>query len=110
MLRRLIDIDENFVEVRELGEDLAMNVNGPGKRCNTAANPTKFQSRFFSRSVQVIKRWMNTACRDLNNFQWRLVANAIAKCSLPIFVKLGMMAAILARKLLLESVHFTLSL
>lgn len=32
---------------------------------------------------------MNTACRDLNNFQWRLVANAIAKCSLPIFVKLG---------------------
>lgn len=32
---------------------------------------------------------MNTARRDLNNFQWRLVANAIAKCSLPIFVKLG---------------------
>lgn len=31
---------------------------------------------------------MNTACRDLNNYQWRLVANAIAKCSLPIFVKL----------------------
>ncbi|XP_055309195.1 NACHT and WD repeat domain-containing protein 2-like, partial [Sitodiplosis mosellana] len=61
LLRRLIDIDENFIEVRELGEDLAMNV---------------------------IKRWMNTACRDLNNFQWRLVANAIAKCSLPIFVKL----------------------
>lgn len=62
LLRRLIDIDENFIEVRELGEDLAMNV---------------------------IKRWMTTACRDLNNFQWRLVANAIAKCSLPIFVKLG---------------------
>lgn len=38
---------------------------------------------------QVIKRWMTTARRDLNNFQWRLVANAIAKCSLPIFVKLG---------------------
>lgn len=31
---------------------------------------------------------MKSACRDLNNFQWRLVANAIAKCSLPIFVKL----------------------
>ena len=26
LLRRLIDIDENFIEVRELGEDLAMNV------------------------------------------------------------------------------------
>lgn len=34
------------------------------------------------------RMWMKTACRDLNNFQWRLVANAIAKCSLPIFVKL----------------------
>lgn len=44
---------------------------------------------------QVIKRWMNTACRDLNNFQWRLVANAIAKCSLPIFVKLGLWTLIL---------------
>lgn len=31
---------------------------------------------------------MKTACRDLNNYQFRLVANAIAKCSLPIFVKL----------------------
>lgn len=26
LLRRMIDIDENFIEVRELGEDLAMNV------------------------------------------------------------------------------------
>lgn len=34
------------------------------------------------------RMWMKTACRDLNNYQWRLVANAIAKCSLPIFVKL----------------------
>lgn len=32
--------------------------------------------------------WMATARRDLTNYQWRLVANAIAKCSLPIFVKL----------------------
>lgn len=26
LLRRLIDIDDNFIEVRELGEDLAINV------------------------------------------------------------------------------------
>lgn len=38
--------------------------------------------------MNVIKMWMKTACRDLNNYQWRLVANAISKCSLPIFVKL----------------------
>lgn len=31
---------------------------------------------------------MNTAKRDLNNFQWRVVSNAISRCSLPIFVKL----------------------
>ncbi|XP_044733634.1 NACHT and WD repeat domain-containing protein 2 [Chrysoperla carnea] len=61
LLRRMIDVEENFVEVTALGEDLAMNV---------------------------IKMWMKTACRDLNNYQWRLVSNAISKCSLPIFVKL----------------------
>ncbi|GAB0097357.1 NACHT domain-containing protein [Sergentomyia squamirostris] len=61
LLRRMIDNEDNFVEVRALGEELAMNV---------------------------IRMWMRTACRDLNNYQWRLVANAIAKCSLPIFVKL----------------------
>ncbi|KAI9580289.1 NACHT and WD repeat domain-containing protein 2 [Glossina fuscipes] len=61
VLRKMIDIDENFIEVTALGEELAMNV---------------------------IKMWMGTACRDLNNYQWRLVANAIGKCSLPIFVKL----------------------
>jgi len=32
--------------------------------------------------------WMGTACRDLTNYQWRLVSNAISSCSLPIFVKL----------------------
>lgn len=32
--------------------------------------------------------WMKKACRDLTNYQWRLVSNAIEKCSLPIFVKL----------------------
>lgn len=31
---------------------------------------------------------MKTAQRDLTNYQWRLVSNAIDKCSLPIFVKL----------------------
>lgn len=31
---------------------------------------------------------MADAHRDLSNYQWRLVANAISSCSLPIFVKL----------------------
>ncbi|XP_043496559.1 NACHT and WD repeat domain-containing protein 2 [Polistes fuscatus] len=61
LLRRMIDTEENFIEVTALGEDLAMDV---------------------------IRMWMKTAHRDLNNYQWRLVANAISKCSLPIFVKL----------------------
>lgn len=61
ILRKMVDVEENFIEVTALGEVLAMNV---------------------------IKMWMKTACRDLTNFQWRLVSNAIEKCSLPIFVKL----------------------
>ncbi|XP_011338040.1 NACHT and WD repeat domain-containing protein 2 isoform X2 [Ooceraea biroi] len=61
LLRRMIDTEESFIEVTALGEDLAMDV---------------------------IRMWMKTARRDLNNYQWRLVANAISKCSLPIFVKL----------------------
>ncbi|KAF2895446.1 hypothetical protein ILUMI_10727 [Ignelater luminosus] len=61
ILRKMIDVEEQFIEVTALGEDLAM---------------------------QVIKMWMRKACRDLTNYQWRLVSNAIAKCSLPIFVKL----------------------
>lgn len=32
--------------------------------------------------------WMASAARDLSNYQWRLVSNAIGSCSLPIFVKL----------------------
>ncbi|CAB0044685.1 unnamed protein product [Trichogramma brassicae] len=39
-------------------------------------------------NVKMILMWMKMAHRDLNNYQWRLVANAISKCSLPIFVKL----------------------
>ncbi|KAK9753905.1 NACHT domain [Popillia japonica] len=61
VLRRMVDAEENFIEVTALGEELAM---------------------------QVIKMWMARACRDLTNYQWRLVSNAIEKCSLPIFVKL----------------------
>nr|CAI5835187.1 unnamed protein product [Callosobruchus analis] len=61
ILRKMIDVDENFIEVKALGEELAM---------------------------KVIKMWMQTAHRDLTNYQWRLVSNAIDKCSLPIFVKL----------------------
>ncbi|XP_057664227.1 NACHT and WD repeat domain-containing protein 2 [Diorhabda carinulata] len=61
ILRRMIDVDEHFIEVEALGEELAM---------------------------KVIKMWMQSAHRDLTNYQWRLVSNAIEKCSLPIFVKL----------------------
>ena len=34
------------------------------------------------------RHWMKGAARDLTNYQWRVVSNAIARCSLPIFVKL----------------------
>ncbi|CAB3255055.1 unnamed protein product [Arctia plantaginis] len=61
VLRQMIDSEENFLEVKALGEDLAM---------------------------QVLKLWMASAARDLSNYQWRLVSNAISSCSLPIFVKL----------------------
>ncbi|XP_014255655.1 NACHT and WD repeat domain-containing protein 2 isoform X2 [Cimex lectularius] len=61
ILRKMIDSEEHFIEVKALGEELAM---------------------------QVIRMWMKTAKRDLTNYQWRLVSNAIDKCSLPIFVKL----------------------
>ncbi|KAJ9592434.1 hypothetical protein L9F63_015850, partial [Diploptera punctata] len=61
LLRRMIDNEEQFLEVTDLGEELAM---------------------------QIIRLWMKTACRDLSNYQWRLVSNAIDQCSLPIFVKL----------------------
>ena len=61
LLIRMIDDEDNFLEVNALGEDLAW---------------------------KVIKLWMETAGRDLNNYQWRVVANAVAECSLPIFCKL----------------------
>lgn len=60
-LRRMIDDDSNFIHVSALGEELAS---------------------------QVIRHWMRNSHRDLTNYQWRVVSNAIARCSLPIFVKL----------------------
>eukprot|EP00095_Tigriopus_kingsejongensis_P001882 maker-scaffold70_size417918-snap-gene-3.18 protein:Tk01882 transcript:maker-scaffold70_size417918-snap-gene-3.18-mRNA-1 annotation:"leucine-rich repeat and wd repeat-containing protein kiaa1239-like" len=61
LLTKMIEEKQNFLEVKALGEDLAW---------------------------KVIKLWMEAAGRDLNNYQWRVVANAVAKCSLPIFCKL----------------------
>lgn len=61
MLTRMIEDEENFLEVQALGKELAW---------------------------QVIKLWMKTDGRDLNNYQWRVVANAVTACSLPIFCKL----------------------
>ena len=60
-LEKLIFNEEQFLEVKELGEDLA---------------------------YKVIKLWMEKAGRDLNNYQWRVVANAVERCSLPIFCRL----------------------
>lgn len=48
----------------------------------------KWQCGLIEPPAIYFRMWMNSACRDLNNYQWRLVSNAIAKCSLPIFVKL----------------------
>ena len=60
-LSKLILNKENFLEVKSLGKDLGWDV---------------------------LKLWMKTAGRDLNNYQWRVVANALGSCSLPIFCKL----------------------
>ena len=60
-LTKMVFDPNNFLEVKALGEDLA---------------------------YEVIKLWMKKAGRDLNNYQWRVVANAVSRCSLPIFCKL----------------------
>ena len=60
-LKRMIDNPRNFLESKPLGIDGAQ---------------------------EVIRLWMRKAGRDLNNYQWRAVANAVSKCSLPIFCKL----------------------
>ena len=61
LLTKLITKEDQFLEVTELGPELAW---------------------------KVMKLWMETGGRDLNNYQWRVVANAVQKCSLPIYVKL----------------------
>ena len=60
-LKSMIEDDGQFMEVCSLGKDLAWTVT---------------------------KLWMKAAGRDLNNFQWRVVANAFDHCTLPIFCKL----------------------
>ena len=57
----MVDNRENFLEVQPLGEELA---------------------------YRVIQLWMESAGRDLNNYQWRVVANATSTCSQPIYCKL----------------------
>ena len=60
-LRQMIEEEHNFLEVTALGTDL-------GWTC--------------------MQEWMKAEGRTLTNFQWRVVANALDKCSLPVFLKL----------------------
>jgi len=60
-LQAMIEDEKQFLEVTELGKELAWHV---------------------------MKLWMKTEGRDLNNYQWRIVANAFDHCTLPIFCKL----------------------
>jgi hypothetical protein len=60
-LRQMFEDDNQFMEVTALGTELAWSVT---------------------------QMWMDSAGRSLNNFQWRVVANALDNCSLPIFGKL----------------------
>lgn len=60
-LNMMIDAKENFLEVTPLGREMAW---------------------------KVIKLWMKSKGRDLNNYQWRVVANALVECSLPIYCQL----------------------
>ena len=60
-LKELIEDESHFLEVTALGKDLAWTI---------------------------MKLWMKTAGRDLTNYQWRVVANALDFCTLPIFCKL----------------------
>ncbi|GAB6024674.1 hypothetical protein CHUAL_009808 [Chamberlinius hualienensis] len=60
-LEKMIDSNDHYLQLSPLGEELA---------------------------IEVIKRWLDSSHRNLNNYQWRLVQNAINKCTLPIFVKL----------------------
>ena len=60
-LRQMLEDDNQFLEVTALGSKLAW---------------------------RVMKLWMESAGRTLNNYQWRVVANALDACTLPIFSKL----------------------
>ena len=60
-LRQMIEDDNQFQVVTALGQELA---------------------------GIVMKLWMKSAGRTLNNYQWRVVANAMDSCTLPIFSKL----------------------
>ena len=60
-LKMMIVDDRQFLEVKALGEELAWTV---------------------------MKLWMKTEGRNLNNYQWRVVGNALEQCTLPIFCKL----------------------
>lgn len=65
--------------------------NAGGWWCH-AASQTAVQSEAILQvsqsQIPLYRMWMQTACRDLTNYQWRLVCNAVGQCSLPIFVKL----------------------
>ena len=60
-IRQMVEDDNQFLEVTPLGSELAW---------------------------RVMKLWMKSAGRTLNNYQWRVVANAMDACTLPIFSKL----------------------
>ncbi|GBP66179.1 NACHT domain- and WD repeat-containing protein 1 [Eumeta japonica] len=68
----------------------------PGTGCCSAGQPaTRWNEDLELQVAQDYTQWkckrrlwMSAAARDLTNYQWRLVSNAIGKCSLPIFVKL----------------------
>ena len=51
-----------------------------GSRCRCRDNTIKCHP--------AVRRWMTDGHRDLNNYQMRMVSNALGRCSLPIFVKL----------------------
>ena len=60
-LKQMVEDERQFLEITALGTELAW---------------------------RVIKLWMRSAGRNLTNYQWRCVANALEHCTLPIFCKL----------------------
>ncbi|GMT33781.1 hypothetical protein PFISCL1PPCAC_25078, partial [Pristionchus fissidentatus] len=60
-MRRLVEEDEQYVEVPSLGMDLALDV---------------------------IREWLKSSARTISHRQWELVTKALNKCTLPLFVKL----------------------